>query len=215
MRRVGRRRAHERTPGAVGVARRFRPQVGQADGRALLSARRRVSGGVEARGQESRAASARSVGTSCCGREEQIGLAGRGRRSHGVSVGATDAAAAGRRSGRGVIRVLVEGRGRCWEASLAVGLVLGQSGAADRAMKQEADDDAPEKDAEAKCAEDGANGDEDGAVRRAGVLHEGRILGGRHGGRWVCRDRAAWAGQRGETSRARVVGGLGGRLSGR
>lgn len=114
-----------------------------------------------------------------------------------------------------MIRVLVEGRGRCWETSLVVGFVLGQGGAADRAMEQEADDDAPEENAEAKCAEDGTNGDEDGSVWRAGVLHEGGIFGGRHAGSWVCRDTAAWFGQRGQTSRTRVVGSLGGRWGGR
>lgn len=142
-------------------------------------------------------------------------MAGSCRWSHGVSVGATDTAAAGRRSRRGMIRVLVERRRRCWEAGLVVGFMLSQGSAADRAMKQEADDDAPEKNAEAKCAEDGANSDEDGSVWRAGVLHEGCIFGGRHAGSWVGRDGAVWSGQRGKTSRARVVSGLGGRWSAR
>lgn len=101
-----------------------------------------------------------------------------------------------------MVGILVERRGRCREAGLVVGLVLGQGGTANRAVQEEADDDAPKQDADEEGAEDGANGDEDGSIRRTRVLHEGRILGRRHGWGRICRDVSIGFCQRREASRA-------------
>lgn len=87
-----------------------------------------------------------------------------------------------------MVGILVERRGRCREAGLGVGLMLGQGGTANRAVQKEADDDAPKQNTKAESTENGANSDEDGSIRRTGVLHERRIFGRRHGWGRICRD---------------------------
>lgn len=177
------------------VSSRVRPKVVQADRVGMVRRGRRAgSRGIEPRGQKSRAPSA-------------WGIVGRGRREKEVrvarcrgrygSTGGPSYTAAGsgcttaHRHGRPLIGVLVKGRRRRWKSGLAVGRGLSQGSALNGSVEEKADDAAPEENGESKGTQDGSDGNEDGAVGQAGLLHKGGILGWRNGWGWVFRDLAA------------------------
>ena len=59
--------------------------------------------------------------------------------------------------------------------------MLGDGGTLHRAVEEAGHCAAPNQDGGAKCPQNCADGDEDGAVGERRLLHEGSILGGRHG----------------------------------
>lgn len=121
-------------------------------------------------------------------REEQLALAGGaggGRRAARLAVaGETGGAAADERGVRVEVRVLVE-LGRRREGPLVAVDGLGHGGALDGTVQETGDNGAPDHDSQTKCAEDGADADEDGTVGERRVLHERRILRGRNGRRGI------------------------------
>lgn len=70
-------------------------------------------------------------------------------------------------------------------------------GALDGSVEEKADNGSPEDNGDAECAEDGADGDKDGAFWRARLLHEWRVLGIRDAGWRIGRD-GQDAGERGQ-----------------
>lgn len=53
--------------------------------------------------------------------------------------------------------------------------MLGLGSSRNRTVEQDAHNEAPEKDCEAKSTQNGTDGDEDGSIGRARVLHEGSV----------------------------------------
>lgn len=84
-----------------------------------------------------------------------------------------------------MVGVLVERRGRSREGRLVVDGCLGKSGLLDGAMEQAGDDGAPDEDGSTHGSQDGANGNEEGALWDIVGLHERGILGVGDGGRRI------------------------------
>lgn len=132
---------------------------------------RRCASSVEARRKKRGIADADAVtvvaAASCRGREEEVGLARRGR-GNGAALRSTHAAPVRiQRRRRLLIRVLVELRGRSGEAGLVVRDMLSVGSTSDGAVQEASDNAAPDEDTKTESTQDGTNGDEDGSLRSA------------------------------------------------